>query len=101
MATKVKTDAETDMPWTIPLILQTMLPNGQPVEKSEITYLEMILANYTGIYTLIEQKYCKWCPIMYALLNLHSVYNDAVHYVECHLTCIYLGHIESPKQLGY
>ncbi len=43
MATKVKTEAETDMPWTIPLILQTMLPNGQPGEKIEITCWEMIL----------------------------------------------------------
>ncbi len=46
MATKVKTEAETDMPWTIPLILQTMLPNGQPGEKIEITCWEMILINY-------------------------------------------------------
>lgn len=31
MATRVKTDADTEMPWTMPLILQTKLPNGHPV----------------------------------------------------------------------
>lgn len=30
MATRVKTDADTEIPWTMPLILQTMLPKGQP-----------------------------------------------------------------------
>ncbi len=72
MATKVKTEAETDMPWTIPLILQTMLPNGQPGEKIEITYWEMILAK---LYTLIGLHYCllkmtgKWYPIIFSLFN--------------------------------
>jgi hypothetical protein len=30
IATKVKTEAATDIPWTNPLILHIMLPNGQP-----------------------------------------------------------------------
>lgn len=33
IATKVKMEAETETPWTIPLILQTMLPNGHPGRK--------------------------------------------------------------------
>lgn len=35
MATKVKTEAETDTPCTKPLILQTALEKGQPVDKTE------------------------------------------------------------------
>lgn len=30
MATRVKTEAETEIPWTIPLILHTRLPKGHP-----------------------------------------------------------------------
>lgn len=60
MATKVKTEAETDMPWTIPLILQTMLPNGQPGEKIEITYWEMILAK---LYRLIHINWITLLPV--------------------------------------
>lgn len=36
MATRVKTDAETDAPCTKPLILHTALEKGQPVEKTEL-----------------------------------------------------------------
>lgn len=35
IATRVNTDADTDIPWTMPLILHTTLPNGQPVEPSK------------------------------------------------------------------
>lgn len=35
IATRVNTDADTDIPWTMPLILHTRLPNGQPVEPSK------------------------------------------------------------------
>lgn len=35
IATRVKTDADTEMPWTIPLILQTRLPKGHPVERKD------------------------------------------------------------------
>lgn len=35
MATRVKTDAETDTPCTKPLILHTILEKGQPGKKAE------------------------------------------------------------------
>ncbi len=46
MATSVKTEADTDIPCTIPLNLHTKLPKGQPAEekwnmnnRAEITYI--------------------------------------------------------------
>lgn len=33
IATRVKTEAETEVPWIRPLILHTTLVNGQPVNK--------------------------------------------------------------------
>lgn len=36
IATRVKTEAETDIPWTIPLILHTRLPNGHPGRKQAV-----------------------------------------------------------------
>lgn len=39
MATRVKTDADTDTPCTKPLILHTVLEKGQPVkEKTKKQY---------------------------------------------------------------
>lgn len=38
MATKVKTEADTDTPWTNPLILQTVLEKDQPVDKKNIFF---------------------------------------------------------------
>lgn len=35
IATKVKTEAATDIPWTNPLILHIVLPNGHPEKKME------------------------------------------------------------------
>lgn len=35
MATKVKTEAETDIPCTSPLILHMLLPNGHPGREME------------------------------------------------------------------
>lgn len=35
IATSVKTEADTEMPWTMPLILQTKLPKGHPVDKRD------------------------------------------------------------------
>lgn len=37
MATRVKTEAATDIPCTKPLILHTMFEKGQPEEKKEET----------------------------------------------------------------
>lgn len=36
IATRVKTDADTEIPWTMPLILQTRLPKGHPVDRKDI-----------------------------------------------------------------
>lgn len=45
MATRVKTDAETDIPCTKPLILHTVLEKGQPVEQvTIIRILSLILS---------------------------------------------------------
>lgn len=36
IATRVKTEAETEIPWTIPLILHTRLPKGHPERKQAV-----------------------------------------------------------------
>lgn len=36
IATRVKTEAETEIPWTIPLILHTRLPKGHPGRKQAV-----------------------------------------------------------------
>jgi len=43
MATKVKTEADTDMPWTRLLTVQVTWPKGQPVEKSRTGLSKFIL----------------------------------------------------------
>lgn len=35
IATRVKTDADTEIPCTMPLILQTRLPNGHPNDRKD------------------------------------------------------------------
>lgn len=35
MATRVKTDADTEIPCTMPLILQTRLPKGHPDDRRD------------------------------------------------------------------
>lgn len=55
MATRVKTDAETDTPCTKPLILHTILEKGQPGEKGG-KVLKMHLTNereHTLFYGLV------------------------------------------------
>lgn len=46
MATKVKTEAETDIPCTSPLILHMLLPNGHPGWEIEQSFEKIILIHY-------------------------------------------------------
>lgn len=45
MATRVKTEAETEIPWTIPLILHTRLPKGHPERKQAVRIAAIPLQN--------------------------------------------------------
>ena len=50
MATRVKTEAETEIPWTIPLSLHTTLPNGQPARHKESTESTLCLIHLKYIF---------------------------------------------------
>lgn len=61
MATRVNTDADTDIPWTIPLILHTALPNGQPVEWHEklLHVKKFKRALKSTSFSWVNERY--WC----------------------------------------
>lgn len=57
MATRVKTEADTDTPCTKPLILHTVLEKGHPVEKSHkgsAQYSSWKLISNSGVIVTFE-----------------------------------------------
>ena len=65
MATKVKTEAETDIPCTSPLILHMLLPNGQPGREMEQSFEEITLIHYItnmNKKTMNESSHRTMCP---------------------------------------
>lgn len=54
MATRVKTEAATDIPCTKPLILHTVFEKGQPEEKKEETWTNATLTLKKIQFCLIQ-----------------------------------------------
>ena len=54
MATKVKTEAATDIPCTRPLILHTVLVNGQPFNRINVNHQ----AYKKMFYFLLQRDLC-------------------------------------------
>ena len=56
IATKVKTEAATDIPWTKPLILHIVLPKGHPEREMEQLVFGEIIHVYFNFTEILKRK---------------------------------------------